>query len=272
MRNAVIAVLVGCSLVACKDDQTPKEEATPEAPVKEEPAPEEPAAAPADAKPHSSAVPGTENQLMVDQKIPEVSFKLVSPKDGETLASGDKVTVQFDVKNYRTGKEIGQHVHIILDNEPYAAHYDANEPFTFENVAEGTHTIRAFPARHYHLSLKEGDVFEVATFHVGKKSEGFAFDSKKPYLTYSRPKGSYSVDAAKNLLMDFYVQNATLGKDAKVVYGVNGTEKELTEWKPILLDPLPAGEHTITLKLVDMEGNLIENGGYNNTTRKITVE
>lgn len=269
IRPATVVLVAAALLVGCKDDETPKEKPTTEEPVKEEPK-EEPAAKPAPA--HSSSIPGTENQLMVDQQIPQVDFTMSAPKDGETLESGEKVEVKFDVKNYRTGKEIGQHVHIILDNEPYKAHYEAGEPFVFEGISEGTHTIRAFPARHYHLSLKEGDVFEVATFHVKKKSEDFSFDPSKPYVTYSRPKGTYSVESAKNLLLDFYVQNVELGEEAKVVYGVNGEEKELTEWKPVLLEPLSPGEHEITLKLVDAEGNVIENGGYNDTTRKITVK
>lgn len=269
-----LALVSGGLFLGCKDDPAPTEKPTPDEPTVEDPAKDEPAAEPEASPPpaHSSAIPGTPNQLMVDQKIPEVTFKMTAPKDGETLASGEKVEVKFDVANYRTGREIGQHVHIILDNEPYHAHYDASQPFTLENVSEGTHTIRAFPARHYHLSLKEGDVFEIVTFHVGKKSEDFKFDPKKPYLTYSRPKGEYDAEAAKNLLLDFYVQNATIGKDAKVMYGVDGKEQELTEWKPILLEPLGPGEHQISLKLVDMKGNLIENGGYNNTTRTITVK
>lgn len=271
MLTLTCAALLTVTLSACKSDKQPTERATPEAPVKTTEQAEE--AAPPDAPaPKSSAVPGTPNQLMVDQQIPEVQFTMVSPKEGETLESGAPVEVRFELENYRTGNEIGQHVHIILDNEPYRAHYDANEPYVFEDVADGTHTIRAFPARHYHLALKEGDVFEVATFHVGAPSEEFAFDASKPYVTYSRPKGEYDAESAKNLLLDFYVQNATLGQDAKVVYGVNGEEKELTEWKPILLDPLEPGEHEITLKLVDMNGALIENGGYNNTTRTITVK
>ena len=273
-RNALIGLILSGLLVACKDDKVPTEKPTPDEPTVEDPAKEETAEQGQAAKPvsHTSAIPGTPNQLLVDQQIPQIDFTMTSPKNDETLASGEKVEVSFDLKNYRTGHEIGQHIHIILDNEPYAAHYDATKPYVLENVAEGTHTIRAFPARHYHLALKEGDVFEVATFHVGKKSEDFKFDASKPYVTYSRPKGSYDAEAAKNLLLDFYVQNVELGADAKVVYGVDGKETELTEWKPVLLDPLGPGEHTITLKLVDGGGKVIENGGYNNTTRTITVK
>ncbi|MFB6350794.1 MAG: hypothetical protein ABEN55_05290 [Bradymonadaceae bacterium] len=143
---------------------------------------------------------------------------------------------------------------------------------TFENLEPGTHTLRAFPSRHYHLSLKKNRPFDTVVFHVGEKSEEFNFDPSKPYLTYSRPKGTYSAEAAKKMLLDFYVSNVELGKDAKVVYSVDGEKRgELTEWKPTLLS-LEPGEHEVTLKLVDSEGNLIKNGGYNKTTRTITVK
>lgn len=270
-----IELLVALALVAavgCKEDKQPKEEPSAEeveAPADKDEAEEGAADSQA---PHSSAIPGTENQLLHDQDVPEVSLAITAPEDGAVLESGEKVEVSFDVGNYRTGTEIGQHVHLIVDNNPYIAHYDATTPVVLENLEPGTHTLRAFPARHYHLSLKEGDVFKTTTFHVEEKSDDYTFDREKPYVTYSRPKGTYGQDAAKSLLLDFYVQNVELGTDAKVVYGVNGEETELTEWKPVLLPPLEAGEHEITLKLVDMEGNLIENGGFNNTTRTITVK
>lgn len=265
---AATMVATGCEK---KEDTEPKEEAVAE-PAEETPEKEAPEpGAKADMKPHSSAVPGTENQLEWDQDVPQVSLELTSPKADEVLESGDEVEVGFKVTNYRTGKEIGQHVHVIVDNEPYIAHYNADEPLMLKDLEPGTHTLRVFPARHYHLSLKKGEVFKTRTFHVQEKTEDFKFDASKPFITYSRPKGSYDTEAAKELLLDYYVSNIELGEDAKVVYGVDGKETEMTEWKPVLLPALEPGEHEITLKLVDGEGNVIENGGYNNTTRTITV-
>ncbi len=271
IKLEALAALGLVAIVGCKEDKVPTEEPQAEEPV-EQPAETEDKGATESKPAHSSAIPGTENQLLHDQDVPEVSFEIAAPADDTVLESGDRVEVSFDVTNYRTGKEIGQHVHLIVDNNPYIAHYDASTPVVLEGLEPGTHTLRAFPARHYHLSLKEGDVFKTVNFHVKEKTADYGFDRTKPYLTYSRPKGTYDQEAAKSLLLDFYVQNVEIGKDAKVVYGVNGEETELTEWKPVLLPPLEAGEHTITLKLVDMDGKPIENGGFNNTTRTITVK
>jgi hypothetical protein len=268
---AVLAIALSLVVIGCesKQDTPPTEEAVAES-AEQTPEPEEPAAT-AKQKPHSSAIPGTENQLEWDQDVPQVTLGITSPSEGEVVESGAEVTTTYEVTNYRTGKEIGQHIHVIVDNEPYIAHYDANKPLVLKDLKPGTHTLRVFPARHYHLSLKKGNVFQTRIFHVGEKSKDFAFDAEKPYITYSRPKGSYGLEAAKALLLDFYVSNIELGDDAKVVYGVDGKETELSEWKPVLLPALQPGEHEITLKLVDGEGNMIENAGYNNTTRTITV-
>ncbi|MFP4600008.1 MAG: hypothetical protein ACOC9J_02450 [Persicimonas sp.] len=262
-----LGALVGCEK---KADEEPTEEAVAE-PAEETPDEQQPEPGADEQKPHSSAIPGTENQLEWDQDVPEVALEITAPAQDEVLESGDEVTTEYKVTNYRTGKEIGQHVHVIVDNEPYIAHYEANEPLVLEDLEPGTHTLRVFPARHYHLALKEGDVFKTRTFHVEERSEDFDFDDSAPYITYSRPKGEYDSEAAKELLLDFYVTNVELGDDARVIYGVDGEETELTEWKPVLLPALEPGEHEITLKLVDGEGNLIENGGYNDTTRTITV-
>ena len=274
---ALLALTVALGSVACEDDKKTDETEDKEAvsePAEDKAEQDKPeASGPEPAEPHSSSIPGTQNQLEWDQDVPDAQLKIVSPKEGETLDSGEKVSVEMALTNYRTGEEIGQHVHVILDNNPYIAHYNANEPLVLEDLEPGTHTIRAFPARHYHLALKKGDVFKTVTFHVKEKSKDFKFDPSKPYLTYSRPKGTYSEVAAEELLLDFYVSNVELGDDAKAVVTVDdGEPMELTEWKPVLLDPLAKGEHKVNLKLVDGDGNLIENGGYNDTTRTITVE
>lgn len=277
LRLSILLVLtLAIGAVACEKKQDSSAEEAVAQPA-DEAAEEKPAEKPdpgakADKAPHSSGIPGTMNQLEWDQDVPDVTVEVLSPKNDEVLESGKEVTLSFSVKNYRTGKEIGQHVHVIIDNEPYIAHYDANEPLVIKDLAPGTHTLRIFPARHYHLAIKKGDVFKTVVFHVEKKSDEFTFDPSKPYLTYSRPKGSYDAESAKQLLLDFYVSNMELGKDAKVQYTVNGKTAELDKWTPVLLDALPPGEHEVELKLVDMDGKPIVNGGFNHTKRTITIK
>jgi len=57
-----------------------------------------------------------------------------------------------------------------------------------------------------------------------------------------------------------------------VRYIINGGEPKLIEkWEPVWLKGWKEGSYTIKLELVDKNGNVIENGGYNSTTRQITV-
>ena len=100
-----------------------------------------------------------------------------------------------------------------------------------------------------------------------------AVDPKKPLLTYSRPKGENKV--ADPVMIDFWLSNAKLqgdGGDYRVRYSVDGGEpKYIDKWAPIWLAGWTVGKHTVKLELVDRSGNPVDNGGYNSTSRDITV-
>lgn len=106
-------------------------------------------------------------------------------------------------------------------------------------------------------------------------SQGGAVDVKKPLLTYSRPKGEYKGADADPIMIDFWLANAKLtgdGGEYRVRYSVNGGEAKFIEkWTPLWLQGWTAGKHSIKLELVDKDGNVVDNGGYNSTTREITV-
>jgi hypothetical protein len=52
----------------------------------------------------------------------------------------------------------------------------------------------------------------------------------------------------------------------------DGDMKMITKWEPVWLTGWGKGSHKIKLWLVDKDGNAVENGGYNTTTREFTVE
>ena len=93
-----------------------------------------------------------------------------------------KLDLSGDLKGYMphkdpaTGK--GNHIHVILDNQPYEAYYEINQPFELRNVAEGKHTLRVFPSRPWHESYKNDTAFQMVTFTV--KGGG---DAGKPTTT-----------------------------------------------------------------------------------------
>jgi hypothetical protein len=119
-----------------------------------------------------------------DQAQPTLRF--VEPRDGATV-NGSTVSVRLalsgDLKGYHPHKDpatnTGNHVHVILDNQPYEAYYEVESgPFELRNVTEGKHTLRAFPSRPWHESYKNAGAFQMVTFTV--KGGG---DASKPTTT-----------------------------------------------------------------------------------------
>lgn len=107
------------------------------------------------------------------------------------------------------------------------------------------------------------------------ESQAGAVDRTKPLLTYSRPKGEYKGPDADPIMIDFWLTNAQLqndGGDYRVRYSIdNGPPQYIDSWKPTWLNGWTSGKHTVKLELVDRNGNVVDNGGYNSTTREITV-
>src|SRR6185503_5104366 len=128
-----------------------------------------------------------------------VSLHFTAPTDGQNV-DGDSVAPTFAITGYPIYKDAernkGQHIHVILDNEPYEANYDPNKPFSpdsgkFNNLSPGTHTLRAFPSREWHESIKQADAadFDMVIFNASGKATISDINKKAPLLTYSRPKG-----------------------------------------------------------------------------------
>ncbi|MBA2732891.1 MAG: hypothetical protein H0U54_08385, partial [Acidobacteria bacterium] len=84
-----------------------------------------------------------------DEAAPALRF--VEPREGASI-NGSTVNVKLalsgDLKGYKPAKDpatgMGNHIHVILDNQPYEAYYSLDQPFELRNVSEGKHTLRVF--------------------------------------------------------------------------------------------------------------------------------
>ncbi len=192
---------------------------------------------------------------------------LIKPKEGEIQQ--EKVAFEFSVANFTLGEQTpgagsnglansgkGQHIHLIMNNDPYSAHYTSG----FEkDLPVGHHIGLAFLSRSFHESVKNPTAFKVFQLAVGNVEAKEPVDLNQPLLFYSRPKGEYKGADTKKILFDFYLVNTNLERDGyTVVATINGEEFEFKKWQPYIIEGLPMGENTINIKLTDGKGNLVE--------------
>lgn len=193
-----------------------------------------------------------------------------------------KVTYDFTVENYELGAQTsdaptrgiansgkGQHIHYIVNNGPYAAHY---MPGVNSELEAGNYVVLAFLSRSYHESVKSAGAFYIENLTVGDVEKEEA-DLTAPHLFYSRPKGTYKGADTKKVMLDFYLLNTTISPypdGNKVKATINGKEFTVDTWAPYFIEGLPMGASTIKLELIDSEGKLIE-GPFNSVERTITL-
>lgn len=165
----------------------------------------------------------------------------------------------------------GQHIHVILDNEPYEASYDTNYT-TKASLEAGNHTALTFISRSYHESLKHEGAYELTQFTVGDQDGMDSVDLSAPHLFYSRPKGNYEAQNTTNVMLDFYLVNTEISEEGNYVNVTfnDSIEFNITKWAPYFIQGLPLGINKVRLQLMDNEGQVIP-GPYNVVERQFTL-
>ncbi len=222
---------------------------------------------------------------------PEFANAQLAIQSVKAIAQGKdsaKVSFDFAVKNYElkgqtadagnkqcNNSDKGQHIHFIMDNSPYAALYEPKHDVVLPNNTE--HYLMCFLSRSYHESVKSKGAAVVYHFKIDEKGNLKKLEEPKtPMLFYSRPKGDYVGKDTANLLLDFYVWNATLGNDykvkAEIVNETNGQKKEetISNWQAQFIQNLGTGKAHVALTLVDKDGKPVD-GPMTNATRKFQL-
>jgi hypothetical protein len=182
----------------------------------------------------------------------------------------------FDVNQYELGMQTlkdfdyqlansakGQHIHFIVNNGPYSAHY---ENIFSKTLKDSSNVILAFLSRSYHESVKNKNAFVLT--QVGEKN----IDLNNEFLFYSRPKGTYKGVDTEKLLLDFYLVNSEISTNGnKVRATIQDKEFIIEEWAPYYIEGLPKGEIKIKLELIDASGNLIDSP-FNPSNRTVILE
>ena len=179
----------------------------------------------------------------------------------ENYDLGLQTSKNFDYQLANSAK--GQHIHFIVNNGPYSAHYTDSFSKGFEKESN---VILAFLSRSYHESVKNKDAYILT--QVGESD----IDIENEFLFYSRPKGTYKGTDTERLLLDFYLVNTEISSNGnKVRATIQDTEFIIDEWAPYYIKGLPKGEINIKLELIDSIGNLI-NTPFNPSTRKVILD
>lgn len=216
--------------------------------------------------------------------FPNTKLSIVSPATESVIETGN-VDFQFNIEggDYTLGTQThdaenkscanskkGQHIHLIIDNNPYEASYKT-EHTTKAELEEGNHVALAFISRSYHESLKHDGAFAITQFQVGEEKIQDPIDLEAPHLFYSRPKGSYNISEAEKIFLDFYLVNTEIKEGGNYVLAtIDGEQFKVTTWEPYIIEGLSVGEHTVKIELFDKEGNFVE-GPFNAEERTFAV-
>lgn len=259
MRLSSLLFLLLIGLYACQPATSSEASAETEEPTEAE----EPAM-------KYSLTPFAESQQYEDAAIESMDYQNGTFKfavGGESYELGAQ-TPDADAKMCaNSGK--GQHIHLIVDNNPYIAKYEAEFA---QAVEDGEHYLLAFLSRSYHESIKTDAANTTKKITVEGGNIKASADVTDPMLFYSRPKGTYTgAKDTKKVMLDFYVKNLELGADYQVKADINGEEHMIDTWQPYYIEGLPMGENTITLTLVDGEGQTVDTP-LNPVTRTFTLQ
>jgi len=238
----------------------------------------------------NSAVESTEETVssisLTPVESPEFDdsmLEMLSPMENEVIEEAGAVDFSYNVKNYELATQTidadvkncansakGQHIHLILNNQPYTAHYEAE--FT-KDLEEGHYVALSFLSRSYHESVKSYGAANVRQFTVGREPKDDEIANlSDPHMFYSRPKGTYTGDDAKKVLLDFYLLNTELGEEGNTVRAtINGQEFMIDKWQPYFIEGAEMGEMTIKLELLDAKGQLIPSP-FNPVERTVTLK
>jgi len=199
----------------------------------------------------------------------QASLKVSTFQTEKISSDSVRLNIQYEIENFQLTEQTdhdhhlanshdGQHIHFILNNQPYVALYKPEHSVVLPVNSE--HYLLSFLSRSYHESIKTEKAFELIHFKID--SEGnidILPKPTEPALFYSRPKGDYIGDDTKELLLDFFITNFTLDNHTyRVKALINEEEFTLDKWIPYKVIGLPMGKNIIKIDLIDKDGNIIK--------------
>lgn len=221
-------------------------------------------------------------QLRQSLEMHRPQVTILSPQPDEVLQD-PTVNVRLQVQDLPVFKNeelnLGPHLNVILDNQPYIRVYNLKDLLILSDLAPGTHTLRVFATYPWDESFKNEGAYAQTTFHIFAKDNNNSPALDQPLLTYNTPQEVFS---AEPVLLDFYLTNAPLHvvaqakqqaniADWRIRCTINGESFILDRWQPLYLQGFRPGRNWVQLEFIDEQGNSLPNV-FNNTIRVATYE
>jgi hypothetical protein len=207
--------------------------------------------------------PGVIQELGRSPSRHEPQVKIVGLKPGETIDQ-TTATVRFEVEDFPIFKDaelsMGPHLQVLLDDQPYATVYDANQPITFSDLAPGSHIVRVFASSPWNESVKASSAFDQLRFNVFAPTQANLPKPNLPFLTYVQPQGEYG---AEPILLDYILSlpdskgkgtESAAGSKTKVRITVNGASFTTEENPPFYLKGFKPGANWVKVELLSPNG------------------
>ncbi len=210
------------------------------------------------------------------QPADEIVIAITSPVPDEIIRTST-VELRVNVDGFETykGPHGGNHLRVLLDNEPPRDWFDPNErSMTIDGLAPGLHSLRVFPVTPWNESIKGKNAFARVSFYVRTtKNAPLPIDWTRPTLSYSSPSGTYKGADAHRILLDYFLTNIELSPSGYRIRMQLDDNKplDLVTWGPVWLENMPAGQHRISMSLINKRGQIVP-GPFNQVERSFTVE
>jgi len=184
------------------------------------------------------------------------------------------ITTEQQRKDEIRACDKGQTIRIMIDDNPYIPLNEDDAPtnafdnhdYYFEqvvetkikdNIKQGDHLIRAYPAYSYGESVHGDKTFQASIFSY--KTKGITpIDLDAPMITLNEPQGTYKGD--QPILLDFMIHNFELSSDGyKIRLSIdNKVMRMITTYQPFYIYGLPKGSHTIKLEVIDTKEKVVQ--------------
>ncbi len=185
-----------------------------------------------------------------NRTVSPARLRIIKPAAEEVLPT-TRADIFFQTENFELGG--GNAIMVSLDNQPPRKHAVRNAPYVITGLSEGGHTVQAWLVGPDGLIVNSPNAKVTIHFYTRRKDFQNFLGANETSVSINQPRGTYDGPRADQVILDFKVSNPPAGY--LVRYSVAGKTQTVNSDAPVNLGILPAGPHTLTLEVLDAQGN-----------------